>query len=158
MPIRKNRKRIDPRYFLNETTHRTLNEELDAAQAQNAVGIVLTKLKDAAPARQREPQGFIYSGIASVDPRTGKIGVNVSPKATYVSHLGGPSSNYKDEQQTINPNQATSELFNHMGLQRDLEKFGLSIGSFDDAAPLKFTFRGAMNRNSEFGGYVIEPA
>jgi hypothetical protein len=92
MAIRKNKKRIDPRYFLDETTHRDLNEELDAKQAQNAVGIVLTKLKDAAPVRQREPQGFIYSGIASVDPRTGKIGVRISPKATFVSHPGGTSS------------------------------------------------------------------
>jgi hypothetical protein len=27
MPIRKNKKRIDPRYFLNETTHRDLDEQ-----------------------------------------------------------------------------------------------------------------------------------
>ena len=161
MPIRKNKKRIDPRYFLNETTYRDLHEELtdeQINQAKNAVGLVLTKLKSQAPIRAPEPQGFIYSGIVSVDPQAGKIGVNVSPKATYVSHLGGPSSNYKDEQQKINPTDATRQLFNHMGLQRDLEKFGLSIGSFDDAAPLKFSFRGAMNPNNQFGGYTIEIA
>ena len=35
MPIRKNKKRIDPRYFLSETTHRDLNEE---ALAPHLVG------------------------------------------------------------------------------------------------------------------------
>ena len=152
MAIRKNKKRIDPRYFLDETTHRDLNEELDAKKAQNAVGIVLTKLKDAAP------QGFIYSGIASVDPRTGKIGVRISPKATFVSHPGGTSNTYREEEKTIDPNQAISQLGNHMGLRRDLEKFGLSVSYFDEKAPLKFRFGGAMNRNNEFGGYVIKPA
>ena len=143
---------------LKKTLYRDLHEELTDDQAKNAVGLVLTYLESQAPIRVREPQGYIYSGIVSVNPQTGEIGVQVADTATYVSHLGGPSSNYKDEQQKINPDDATSELFNHMGLQRDLKKFGLSIGSFDETAPLKFSFSGAMNRDNQFGGYRIEIA
>ena len=157
MARRKNTKRIDPRYFLNETTHRDLNEEMSPDQAKNAVGIVLTKLKSQAPARQREPQGFIYSGVASVDPREGKVGVKVSPDATFVSHPGGTSSTYREESRKINPDAATSELRYHRGLENDLKRLGLSVSYYSDTAPIKFSFRGAMNRNNQFDGYIIEP-
>lgn len=36
MAIRKNKKRIDPRYFLNETTHRDLDEGLPRETLRNA--------------------------------------------------------------------------------------------------------------------------
>ena len=40
MAIRKNKKRIDPRYFLNETTYRDLEEQ----EGQDAVKALLEKI------------------------------------------------------------------------------------------------------------------
>ena len=150
--------------IIKEELEAALNEApvdpagMDVEQAKQIVSIALGGLKDGAPVRQREPQGFIYAGVASVDPRTYTVGVRVSKRATYVSHKGGSSGNYRDEQKEIDPKSATSQMFQHMGLARDLKERGMQIGGYNDQAQFKFRFAGSMDRNNEFGGYAIKPA
>jgi len=43
MAIRKNKKRIDPRYFLNETTHRDLNENLEVEKNIEQISALIAK-------------------------------------------------------------------------------------------------------------------
>lgn len=48
MAIRKNKKRIDPRYFLNETAYRDLNEEATTISVSDLTALNYNKLKDQA--------------------------------------------------------------------------------------------------------------
>ncbi len=58
MPIRKNKKRIDPRYFLNETTHRDLiiENEIKIADLSNTYGQLA---RDKHPVLMLAPNAFV---------------------------------------------------------------------------------------------------
>ena len=150
--------------IIKEELEAVLNEDtpdpagMDVEQAKQLVSIALGGLRDGAPVRQSEPAGFIYTGVASVNPGTYSVGVRVSKRATYVSHKGGSSGNYREEQKEIDPKSATSQLFQHMGIARDLKEVGMQIGVYSDQAQFKFRFAGSMDRSGEFGGYAIKPA
>ena len=60
MAIRKNKKRIDPRYFLHETTLRDLNEN-------EGYDDILNRLADPAQ-RKQVKTGLEQSGVFQLDP------------------------------------------------------------------------------------------
>ena len=142
-------------------------QQADPNKAKGIVGIALSMLPQGAPIRSREPQGYIYSGLASVtaDPygrdTGGTVGIKLSNRATEVSPGGGSATNMRVEPTEI-PAQMIQQIerqaWEHRGLKQALKKHGYSLGDYDDSAQFKFKFRGHMNRESQFGGYIIEPA
>jgi hypothetical protein len=66
MAIRKNKKRIDPRYFLHETTLRDLNEN-EGYVAPPSLDDLLSRLADPAQ-RQQVKTELDQSGVFQLDP------------------------------------------------------------------------------------------
>jgi len=68
MAIRKNKKRIDPRYFLSETTTRDINEELEAALSEQG-GDEMAKAEELAAIFQKSPAIMAAVEQAAQDPK-----------------------------------------------------------------------------------------
>ena len=65
MAIRKNKKRIDPRYFLNETTHRDLDEEqFQKALLREAAPPEVEKLLNALRAQYKDDPAYPRPKVA----------------------------------------------------------------------------------------------
>jgi hypothetical protein len=68
MAIRKNKKRIDPRYFLSETTTRDINEELEAALSEQG-GDEMAQAEELAAVFQKSPAIMAAVEQAAQDPK-----------------------------------------------------------------------------------------
>ena len=93
MPIRKNKKRIDPRYFLNETTYRDLDEALSPEVSARAVELAakIWPAVKAAEGQTLHQSDVVSLGLASAAEITNFMGALAIDKTIGHIEQGRPT-------------------------------------------------------------------